>query len=165
MSTMDPQDPNAGGFPPPPGYGATGPGSPGYGVPAYGAPAPGGMPELASWGTRAVAAIIDALISGAAQAIVYPFNKGLAQLVGIAVFVFLQFRQGTTGRTPGKEVMKIRLLREQDGQVVGFGNAVVRGIVHFVDGITCFIGYLWPLWDDKKQTFADKIMKTVVVKA
>jgi uncharacterized RDD family membrane protein YckC len=25
------------------------------------------------------------------------------------------------------------------------------------------VGYLWPFWDDKKQTFADKIMRTIVV--
>ncbi|MDQ1539752.1 MAG: hypothetical protein QOH29_478, partial [Actinomycetota bacterium] len=26
-----------------------------------------------------------------------------------------------------------------------------------------YLGYLWPLWDSKRQTFADKILKTVVV--
>ena len=26
------------------------------------------------------------------------------------------------------------------------------------------IGYLWPLWDPMRQTFADKLMKTVVIK-
>ena len=26
-----------------------------------------------------------------------------------------------------------------------------------------YLGYLWPLWDDKRQTFADKILSTVVV--
>jgi hypothetical protein len=25
------------------------------------------------------------------------------------------------------------------------------------------VGYLWPLWDDKRQTFADQIMKTIVI--
>jgi uncharacterized RDD family membrane protein YckC len=31
-----------------------------------------------------------------------------------------------------------------------------------LDGF-CYVGYLWPLWDDKRQTFADKILGTVVV--
>ena len=26
-----------------------------------------------------------------------------------------------------------------------------------------YVGYLWPLWDDKRQTFADKIMRTIVI--
>ncbi|HVF18779.1 MAG TPA: RDD family protein [Mycobacteriales bacterium] len=151
---MDPHDPNAGSFPPPPGYAG----------PAYDAPPPSGMPLLAEWPVRVVAWLIDAVISGVPQAILYAFNKNLAQLFGLAIFIYFQYRQGTTGQTPGKQVMKIRLLKEQDGQVVGFGNAIVRGILHIVDALPCLLGFLWPLWDEKKQTFADKIMKTVVVK-
>ena len=51
------------------------------------------------------------------------------------------------------------------GQPIGFGMAFVRRICHFVDGIICYIGFLWPLWDEKKQTIADKIVSTVVVQA
>jgi uncharacterized RDD family membrane protein YckC len=51
-----------------------------------------------------------------------------------------------------------------DGQPIGAGMSIVRPIVHYVDLIPCYLGLLWPLWDDKKQTFADKIMNTVVVK-
>ncbi len=29
----------------------------------------------------------------------------------------------------------------------------------------CYIGYLFPLWDQKRQTLADKIMHSVVVPA
>jgi hypothetical protein len=25
------------------------------------------------------------------------------------------------------------------------------------------VGYLWPRWDEKKQTLADQIMKTIVI--
>ena len=38
-----------------------------------------------------------------------------------------------------------------------------RQIAHFVDAIICFIGFLFPLWDSKRQTLADKIMTTVVL--
>ena len=34
---------------------------------------------------------------------------------------------------------------------------------HVLDSLPCYLGYLWPLWDAKRQTFADKIMSTVVV--
>ena len=56
------------------------------------------------------------------------------------------------------------LVRESDGQFIGGGLSFARQIVHIVDGFPCMLGYLWPLWDAKKQTFADKIMGTVVVK-
>jgi RDD family len=40
---------------------------------------------------------------------------------------------------------------------------VVRQIAHIVDTLICYIGYLFPLWDSKRQTVADKIMTTVCV--
>jgi hypothetical protein len=39
----------------------------------------------------------------------------------------------------------------------------VRQLAHIVDGLVCNLGYLWPIWDPKKQTFADKIMGTLVI--
>jgi uncharacterized RDD family membrane protein YckC len=42
--------------------------------------------------------------------------------------------------------------------------AFVRDLCHFVDAIICYVGFLFPLWDDKRQTLADKIVSTVVVK-
>ncbi len=62
-------------------------------------------------------------------------------------------------------MLGIRLVRELDGQVVGPGLSIGRAFVHVVDSAPLYIGYLWPLWDDNKQTFADKILKTLVVKA
>ncbi|WP_197695985.1 RDD family protein, partial [Mycobacterium sp. E1715] len=50
---------------------------------------------------------------------------------------------------------------EVTGQPIGFGMSVVRSLAHFVDAIICFIGFLFPLWDSKRQTLADKIMTTV----
>jgi len=41
----------------------------------------------------------------------------------------------------------------------------LRQLVHILDSLACYIGWLWPLWDAKSQTFADKIMNTVVVNA
>ena len=59
----------------------------------------------------------------------------------------------------------VAALREETGQPIGTLNAFLRDICHIIDGIICYIGYLFPLWDPKRQTIADKIMKTVVVPA
>lgn len=84
-------------------------------------------------------------------------------LVPLAFFIWNYFiKQGRTGRTIGKGVVDIKLISEATGQPIGAGMAFVRQICHILDGI-CYIGYLWPLWDAKRQTFADKIMKTVVI--
>lgn len=81
----------------------------------------------------------------------------------IGFFVYNQFiKQGRTGYTIGKGVLDIKLVREADGTPIGAGMAFVRQICHILDGF-CYVGYLWPLWDSKRQTFADKIINTVVL--
>ncbi len=88
----------------------------------------------------------------------------IGALIALAGGLYLLYREGVTGQTPGKKVLGIKLIREADGQVIGFGMSIVRRICHVVDGIPCYLGYLWPLWDQKRQTFADKILNTIVVK-
>jgi uncharacterized RDD family membrane protein YckC len=85
-------------------------------------------------------------------------------LLSLVAGLFLCYREGKTGQTPGKKIVGIRLLREHDGSTLGFGLAFGRRLLHIVDGIPCYLGYLWPLWDDKKQTFTDKIVHTVVIR-
>lgn len=90
---------------------------------------------------------------------------GIGWLLGLAGGLWLLYQEGTTGQTPGKKMVNIRVLRETDGQPIGFGMAFVRKLCHILDEFVCCLGFLWPLWDAKKQTFADKIMGTVVVKS
>lgn len=90
----------------------------------------------------------------------------LATLVGLAYWVWNRgYRQGTTGASLGKTVMSIKVVSETTGQPIGFGLSVLRDLAHFVDAIICFIGFLFPLWDAKRQTLADKILTTVVLPA
>lgn len=42
--------------------------------------------------------------------------------------------------------------------------AFVRKLAHLLDRFACYLGWLWPLWDEKNQTFADKVCKTVFIK-
>lgn len=76
-------------------------------------------------------------------------------------------RQGKTGQSIGKSVAGLKLVDATSGQPIGAGKAFLRDIAHIVDSIICGlpIGYLWPLWDEKRQTWADKIMSTYVVTA
>ncbi|MFF9477835.1 RDD family protein [Streptomyces sp. NPDC014733] len=88
----------------------------------------------------------------------------LAILAGAAGGIFLIAKEGSTGQTPGKKALNIRLVSEATGQPLGFGMAFLRKICHALDSMLCSLGYLWPLWDEKSQTFADKIVSSVVVK-
>jgi uncharacterized RDD family membrane protein YckC len=88
---------------------------------------------------------------------------GIGALLSLAAGLYLCYREGKTGQTPGKKIVGIRLLREYDGSHLGFGLAFGRRLLHVLDSF-CYIGYLWPLWDSKNQTFADKCVHTVVIK-
>jgi uncharacterized RDD family membrane protein YckC len=173
-----PGEPTPGGYGTPPGgygppeggqYGAPG----GYGsMPpapeAYGAPAPGGMPQLANWGERVLAGLIDFFILYFLSVILsLSRQQGLANIAfGLAVIWGLinAYQQGATGQSTGKKIVGIRTLREQDGQPLGGGVGLGRGLLHILDLLPCGLGFLWPLWDSKNQTWADKIVKSVVVK-
>jgi uncharacterized RDD family membrane protein YckC len=167
--------PPAYGGAPQPGYGQApygGP-QPGYGQAPYGAPQPGygyqAPPTYAyaSWFKRVGAAFIDyfglaiiAVILFLAHAII------LGLLVDLAAFVWAlynAYQGGATGQSFGKKTLGLRLLNETTGQPIGGGLGIGRYFLHIIDGIPCYIGYLWPLWDSKKQTFADKILKSVVI--
>jgi uncharacterized RDD family membrane protein YckC len=95
--------------------------------------------------------------------------SGVLILMGVvtslAFFVWNQcIRQGRTGASLGKSVLALRLVNA-NMEPIGGGLAFARYLLNIVNAIPCYLGYLWPLWDAKRQTFADKIMSTYVIKA
>ncbi|WP_086662845.1 RDD family protein [Lentzea kentuckyensis] len=162
-----------------------------YGQPAYGGvPAGYGMAPppptgYAEWGSRFVAYLIDV---AAPLVVVYVLvlvlgligastgDSGIAIIFGIislvlwlgyAGFVIWNtiIKQGQTGQTIGKKIAKIKLVGEETQQPIGGGTVFVRQLCHIVDALPCYAGFFAPLWEPKKQTWADKIMKTIVVNA
>lgn len=89
----------------------------------------------------------------------------LAFVLMVGAGLFFAYQEGSTGQTLGKRVVGIRVIRETTGQPIGFGMAIVRKLAESVNSFACYLGWLWPLWDEKKQTLGDKIMGTIVVKA
>jgi uncharacterized RDD family membrane protein YckC len=88
----------------------------------------------------------------------------LLDLAVLAIVIWnYGYRQGTTGCSVGKSVMKFRVVSEKTWQPIGFGPSIIRQLAHVLDAALCYIGYLLPLWDAKRQTFADKIMTTVCI--
>ncbi|GAA2719663.1 RDD family protein [Actinocorallia aurantiaca] len=154
----------------------------------------GAYGAYAGWGSRFAATLVDGLIAGipagvlagigaamSASTLEYDPVTGttttsggsgagillslLGYAVAFAVMLFFLYQQGTTGQTPGKKLTNIRVISEQTGQPIGFGMTFVRYLAHILDGLPCYLGYLWPLFDAKKQTFADKVMNTVAVRS
>ncbi|GAA1954723.1 RDD family protein [Kitasatospora viridis] len=122
-------------------------------------------PALADWPLRVGSALIDGLIIAVPFAIAYyAIAAALGFLILLAGVVGFGYLEGTTGQTPGKRVVGLRTVRLADGALLGAGLGIARRLAHVVDGIPCYVGYLWPLWDAKRQTFADKIVSSVVIR-
>jgi hypothetical protein len=58
-------------------------------------------------------------------------------------------------------VLGFRVVSENTGEPIGFGWSVLRAFAHAVDAAIFYVGYLFPLWDAKRQTLADKMLATV----
>jgi uncharacterized RDD family membrane protein YckC len=89
----------------------------------------------------------------------------LFYLVALVVQGYNRWYLGGQGQSWGKMALNMRLISEDTGQPIGTLMAFVRDVCHIVDSIICYIGYLFPLWDPKRQTLADKIIRTIVVPA
>lgn len=161
--------------PPPPSYGRP-PG--GYGG-AYGNVEPAGFymgHRLANWPQRVGAYLIDLLTVLVPWGIAVGLGVGgsdrgaavgigsLLYLIGIGLWIYNRWiQQGRTGQSWGKQALGLKLLRMDNGQPIGAGLSVARDLLHFVDFVACYVGFLWPIWDPRRQTFTDKIISTVVI--
>ena len=145
---------------------------------------PGGtVGTLAQWPQRALGGLIDFIALAIPGWILYAIGgpkvdsttgvttgPNVFYYLGVLYFLALSiynrwYRGGTTGQTIGRGVAGVKLVKESTGQPIGMGMAFVRDIAHIVDSIICYVGWLFPLWDSKRQTLADKIVSTVVVTA
>jgi uncharacterized RDD family membrane protein YckC len=146
-------------------------GGPGGPPPYQGGPQYGGIPasQYSDWIHRVGSYLID-IIPYAAIIFIGAITGSttiyyLFLLIALGYLVYNRFILGGQGQSLGKKVVGTKLVSELTGQPIGTLNAFLRDICHFVDGIICYVGFLFPLWDAKRQTLADKIMKTVVIPA
>ena len=87
---------------------------------------------------------------------------GLLQLViwgGYYVYFI-----GSRGQTPGKMFFKIKIIKEETQNIPGYTTAFIREIIgNMLSAFIFGLGYLWIIWDSKKQGWHDKIAGTVAL--
>ena len=135
-------------------------------------------PELASWGSRAAALLVDAfvVIGIVVVTVVASFaatdsvSDTLSGLLGFELFLlpglYHWLMTGAWGQTLGKMAVGIRVVRDADGSQVGYLRALVRVASIWVLAfffLPLVLAYLWPLWDRRNQTLYDKMARTIVV--
>ena len=136
---------------------------------AYAADSPAANPAAyANWGQRVGAYLIDYVPIFVIELIAAIFHNlaisFLFLLASLGWWIYNRCIQaGRTGQSLGKKTIHLRLLSEKTGEPIGAGMAFARDICHILDSLACYIGWLFPLWDAKRQTFADKIVSTVVI--
>ena len=77
--------------------------------------------------------------------------------------VYFTWFHGATGQTPGKMLLKLRVV-QPSGEPIGFGTAFLRWVGYIISSAVVLIGFLWVVFDRKRQGWHDKIAGTVVVR-
>lgn len=109
-------------------------------------------------------AICEVPTGGTIAAAVLLGLVGLAAMIWLYVYYFR--REGRTGFTWGRKALGIRVVDATTAGPIGGGRSFGRYLfASFISGNVCFLGYLWALWDPRKQTWHDKVVTSVVVKA
>lgn len=86
--------------------------------------------------------------------------------VGVGMVYFFIFWVHYDGATPGKKVLGIKIIRE-NGEKITYPVAIIRYIGFLLSSATIFffgLGFLWVIWDKKKQALHDKIAGTLVIR-
>jgi uncharacterized RDD family membrane protein YckC len=78
----------------------------------------------------------------------------------VATVLFWRFR----GATPGKILVKARIVTAEGLAQPSTGRLIGRFLAYFVSILPAFLGFLWIAFDKRKQGWHDKIAGTVVIR-
>jgi Mce-associated membrane protein len=130
--------------------------------------------SLAPWHIRAVAFAVDVLpgIAVVATMALVSFIVPLRSVwwwvsisvAGVAILLMLVNRSllpTVTGWSLGRAVCGIAVVR-RDGAAPGPWWLLLRDLAHVLDTLSLLVGWLWPLWDSHRRTFADMLLGTEV---
>ena len=89
-------------------------------------------------------------------------NEAFLQII-ILKFLYQTFFIWYYGTTIGKYIAKIRVIDFDNYGKVSFVNACIRSASRIISESVFYVGFLLAYFGDAKQTFHDKLGKTLVV--
>jgi Mce-associated membrane protein len=129
---------------------------------------------LAPWHVRAGAFAVDflpgiAVVATMALVSLMVPLRGLwwwvsISVAGVAFLLMLVNRlllPTVTGWSLGRGVFGIAVVG-RDGEAPGPWGLLLRDLAHLLDTASLLVGWVWPLWDSKRRTFADMVLSTEV---
>lgn len=96
----------------------------------------------------------------------FDLNLHLARystLVASIILVgYYMFFWALLGSTPGKLLLGLKITR-RDGRRLGLGRAIIRFIGYWISAIPLFLGFIWILFDRRREGWHDKLAGTHVI--
>lgn len=144
--------------------------------PSCGAPVYKSRLELASWGERIVAYLIDVIILGIIVApiismflwcLIWDFRIGWSLFTSLSFnnmisFLYWTFLEGVYGQSLGKMILKLKVVRT-DGQSINMLTAAIESLGKaFLLPIDFILGLI--LYPQKQQRLFNYISNTIVIK-
>jgi len=130
----------------------------------------------ASWAARAGAFLVDVVAGVAtiatmallwqtapARSTLWWIFAGVIALTIALMAVNRLLMPTITGWSLGRALFGIAV-RKRDGSAVGVVRLLGRDLAHLLDTAALLLGWLWPLWDSRRRTFADLLLRTEVHK-
>ena len=129
----------------------------------------GGEVLHAEWWQRAVAYTVDWVVifttSQALQALLRP-DLAMA-FVLLIPFAYFGWANGELGQTLGKRLLGLHVVDHETGARIGLGRALIRHFAFTVFflafAVPGLVNVLFPLWDRRRQTLHDKVVRSMVV--
>jgi Mce-associated membrane protein len=130
--------------------------------------------ELADWHVRAAAFAVDVLpgvavvattalvwLAAPAQSLWWWVSISVLVAAALATMVNRAILPAILGWSLGRALFGLEVVRS-DGGAVGIGRLMSRELAHLLDTLSVCVGWLWPLWDSRRRTFADLLLRTEV---
>ena len=83
------------------------------------------------------------------------------QIIAAAFYMFCWVK---FAGTPGKRLLRLKVLDEKTGENITVIQALIRYIGYIPSTLVFCLGFIWIAFDAKKQGWHDKMAKTVVVR-
>ncbi len=93
----------------------------------------------------------------------WPPTPGADMLVEVIVGLVIVTFWAEAGATPGKRMLGIVIVDAGTGGRPPFQRLLLRYVGYLLSALPLFLGFLWVLWDPRRQGWHDKLGRTVVV--
>ena len=120
--------------------------------------------ELAGLGVRFASLAIDGILLGIVEGIMFRSGGGAGGAVGfiLGLAYYWYFWTRRDGQTLGKMLLNLRVVKV-DGSPISDQDAIIRYVGYIVNSVALMLGWIWALFDDKRQGWHDKFVGTIVV--